>query len=332
MEETQRVGGESRPGMALPLVTVVIPTYARPDLLAHCLDSVLAQTYPADRIEIVVAHNISSDETESVVRQRIDRTAARLVYLPQSNPGPALSRHNGALAGTGEVIAFIDDDCRASPDWIAAGVAAWQDGADIVQGTTLPDPAQPRTYFEKTVQVDGPTPFYETCNIFYDRAAFEQADGFLGAFETLFWGEDTDLGWRVATAGHRQAFAPEALVHHEVFRLSPLRWLREALFLKNLPLLVKHWPQMRRHMYLGYFVHRQSAGCALGVLGTLWVPMLGLWSLLAWLPYAAIRFAEGGRFSNPLILAARLLVGMPRALLTTGVLAYGSIRHRCLLL
>lgn len=315
-----------------PFITVVIPSHRRAELLRAALASALDQDYPTDAYEVIVAHNVTPDETEAQVRALAATTPVAVTYLPQQNPGPAMSRHNGAMAGRGALIAFLDDDCQATPGWLAAGAAAWAAGADLVQGRTLPNPAQPRHFFEKTVQVEAESPYFETCNIFYDRTAFEAVNGFHGPFEALFWGEDTDLGWRVKAAGHKTAFAPDALVHHEVFDLAPMAWLREALFLRNVPLLVKTWPQMRGAMYLGYFVHRQSATFALALLGSVLALLLGWPALILWLPYVAVRFIEGGRYRNPVLLAARLVLGLPRAFLTTATLAWGSLRHRVFLL
>lgn len=317
----------------LPFVSVVAPTRGRRDMVVRLIGSLLRQDYPADRYEIIVVHNFTDDGTEAALRALVDRGGLPvLTYHRKAFPSPTPSRQFGAETGRGEIIAFIDDDCEATPGWIRAGVAAMTTGTGIVQGRTLPRPDQPRRIFEKTVTVTAATPYFETCNIFYRRDAFFGAGGFSTEFLDRFWGEDTDLGWKVVQSGWARAFASDALVHHEVFRQTLLAWHREALNLRVWPLLVQLRPAIRQDLYCGYFVSRQSAAFALAVMGTagaaLVHPALGL----AALPYPWIRTIESGRYRNPLAIAARIVVGLPRAALIFGALAYGSIRHRCLVL
>ncbi|MFK7870093.1 MAG: glycosyltransferase family 2 protein [Roseobacter sp.] len=316
--------------MTPPHVSVVIPTHNRPDLLQQTVESVMAQDYPA--FDIHVVQNRTDDVTSSMIAGLAKDSSVPLRYTCNPGEGPAPSRHLGGMAATGDFIAFIDDDCRASEGWLAHGVQAFAPGIGLVQGQTCPDPAQPRHYLEKTVNVPELSVFFETCNIFYRAEAFRQVGGFTGVFAEKFYGEDTDLGWRVKSAGWQVRFAPDALVHHEVFRQPLKNWLLEAWHLRNLPLLVREWPEMRGAMFCRYFLHRQSAGFAIFVLGLLLTGLVGPVALLLALPYIWVRSVERGRYANPVKVVARILLGLPRASVTLVALLVGSFGARSLLL
>lgn len=89
-----------------PLVSVVIPTRNRKELLRRALNSVFAQTYT--RLQIIVVDDASTDGTEAMVRALGD---SRLHYLRHSSSrGGAAARNTGIRAATGAVIGFLDDD------------------------------------------------------------------------------------------------------------------------------------------------------------------------------------------------------------------------------
>lgn len=92
-----------------PLVSVVIPTYKRPQLLPRAINAVQRQTYK--NLEILVVDDGSQDQTEQVVRSIAD---ARIRYVPHPvNRGLPAARNTGVDHARGEYIAFLDDD----DDW-----------------------------------------------------------------------------------------------------------------------------------------------------------------------------------------------------------------------
>jgi GT2 family glycosyltransferase len=316
-----------------PFISVVIPTRARPLALKRCLEALLAQDYPVDRYEIHVVHNASPDGTEEVVREMAAGAGVPLTYTWRAGNGPGLSRRVGGMKAAGDILAFIDDDCVATPGWLRAGVAAFGPRTGLVQGRTAPNPAHKRRLLEKTVNVPGPSPYFETCNIFYRKDAFLEASGEAGPFAELFFGEDTDLARRVLREGYEAAFAADALAYHDVTRQPLVKWLMECWHLRNIPLLVRLWPEMRETLFLGVFLSRQSAAFDLAVVGgLLGAPFIGGWALLFVLPYLLVRMLEPGRYRNPPVVIARALLGLPRSCVTFAALVYGSIRHRALVL
>lgn len=86
------------------LVTVVIPNYNYAHYLRECVDSVLAQTYPD--IEIIVVDDGSKDGSRDV----LESYGTQITVIFQQNQGVSAARNNGAVAGRGEFIAFLDAD------------------------------------------------------------------------------------------------------------------------------------------------------------------------------------------------------------------------------
>lgn len=318
-------------------VTVVVPTHARRDLLARLLASLERQTLRANEYEVVVVHNYTADGTEETAREWCARQPFAARYLRRDYRGPARSRDDGARSGTGAFIAFIDDDCVAMPGWLAEGLAAFDRPEDaraigVVQGRTLPEPGKPQRFPCKTVNVERESIFFETCNIFYRREAFEAVGGFSDDFLDLFYGEDTDLGWKVLDAGYARRFAPEALVHHEVFHVSLRKWLAEPLFFENLPYLVKKHPQLRAHMFHRVFVSRDSFLFNVLLVALAAAAFAPLPAALLAAVYAFERYRGGAHVGGPLKRIGRVAVGIPRGFCAWWALAKGSLRARSLLL
>jgi len=102
-----------------PLVSVVIPTYNQAQYLGACIDSVLAQTYPA--IEIVVVDDGSTDATPDVLAGYGDG----ITQLRQSNHGAASALNHGIRASRGEFVCWLSSDDAFTPDKVRLQVEAF---------------------------------------------------------------------------------------------------------------------------------------------------------------------------------------------------------------
>jgi glycosyltransferase involved in cell wall biosynthesis len=99
-----------------PLVSTIIPTYNRANLVPEAIDSVLAQTYP--HVEVILIDDGSTDGTLEVLRRYGDR----IHVISQPNAGPAAARNRGVMAAQGEMIAFLDSDDLWLPEKLARQV------------------------------------------------------------------------------------------------------------------------------------------------------------------------------------------------------------------
>jgi glycosyltransferase involved in cell wall biosynthesis len=207
-----------------PLISVVVSTFNRPARLERLLRALSEQSLPADRFEVIVVDNGSGPETGRVLAAQ--RASGRLVLRCERRPvtlGPAGGRNAGWRRAQAPLVAFTDDDCRPTPGWLEAMVAAFASHAGaVIQGPTRPDPAERDRdgWLSHTVSIECLGPQYETCNIVYPRAVLERLGGFDESFGLRPAGEDTDLAWRAIESGAPTAFAPDALVLHAVERVG----------------------------------------------------------------------------------------------------------------
>jgi len=238
------------PAGAPPAVSVVVPFRDRRPLLRELLDGLAAQTWTD--LEVVLVDDGSTDGAADEATGRV--VGGRPVtVLRREGGGAVAARQAGVAAARGRILAFTDSDCVPDPGWLAAGVAAIEAGADVVQGHTRP--ARPRRPLERSLWVvdEG---LYPTCNVLYRREAYEAAGGFDAGIadrygfrpgsraKGLGFGEDTLLGWRVRRAG-RAAYVPEALVAHAVFPPDLRDQLSRTLQGAAFPALVREIPELR---------------------------------------------------------------------------------------
>ena len=316
---------------AAPEVSVVIPTRDRPERLAAALEALRRQTIEPVRFEIVIVDDGSGEETgELLSRLPDDGLEVRVIRL--SGNGPAAARNAGWRAARAAVVAFTDDDCEPTSTWLEAVLrsASAAPGA-IVQGATGPIPREAellRRPFTRTRSIEGPSPWFATCNIAYPRELLERLDGFDELFPEAL-GEDTDLGWRALESGARVEFVPDAVVHHAVEELGPRGYMRHALRGADAVYAFRRHPGLReRTLRFGVFRNPSLARMALALAGLALARKRPAASLLA-LPYA--RNLLGRAMSTD---AGPSLV--PYLVAYDLVQAYtslrGSIRHRTLVL
>ncbi|WHZ25945.1 MAG: hypothetical protein OJF51_000740 [Nitrospira sp.] len=229
------------------LMSVVIPTFDRPDLLRRCLESLIVQTMDPLSFEIIVVADGPSKSTRKVVTELCDVTSSpdmRYLELP-IHRGPAAARNLGWKSARGTVIAFTDDDCIAQPTWLEAGWAGFEDHrvSGLWGRIVVPIPAQPTDHEWNTKQLEQSPG--ATANCFYRKTALEAVRGFDERF-TAAWREDSDLQFMLLKGGHHMMPCQGAIVFHPA-RQAPwgisLRQQRNNLY--NALLYKKH-PRLYR--------------------------------------------------------------------------------------
>jgi glycosyltransferase involved in cell wall biosynthesis len=237
-----------------PRVSVVLPTYKRPDLLARCLRCLLDQDMDSEAYEIIVVDDAANLETklqvEGIAQQKLAywapvasrkqttgqyepstgnrgpeglfdpetgiKNPPRIRYIPVvGNHGPAAARNRGWEAAEGDIIAFIDDDCVPSSGWLRSGLKAFEDlGVEGVSGQVIVPTSEEPTDYELNLSNLEKSDFV-TANCFYRKDALQELGGFDERF-TMAWREDSDLYFSLLEREAKLATAPDAIVFHPV--------------------------------------------------------------------------------------------------------------------
>jgi hypothetical protein len=246
---------------------------------------------------------------------------------------PSLQRNVGWRVAHGRLIAFTDDDCRPAPKWLERLVeaASLHPGA-IVQGATRPDPrdeAAFRSAHVRTLHVDPPGRFTQTCNILYARELLERIGGF---DERAITGEDIDLAHRAREAGATVVGAPEAVVYHAVDALGLIEKVRSQRKWQHLAYVVKRHPELRKDCVMGIW-WKQEHLCAVLALAGLTGARRRPWLLLCALPYAEIERWRHGTSKREQLRALREISSHWIVdLAEVATFLRGSVRYRTLLL
>lgn len=231
-------------------VSVVVPTYRRPALLARCLAALLNQTLAPTAYEIIVVDDAGCADTRDLVCAIAAEAACRLQadirYLTNdATHGPAAARNAGWRTARSPIVAFTDDDCLPTPGWLCAGLQAFAaDVIGVAGRVVVPLPPQPTDYERNAAALEHSE--FVTANCFYRRSALAAVGGFDERF-TSAWREDSDLYFTLLYCNGRLVTTPAAIVVHPV-RPAPwgisLRQQRKSMF--NALLYKKH-PLLYRH-------------------------------------------------------------------------------------
>jgi glycosyltransferase involved in cell wall biosynthesis len=312
-------------------LSVIVPARNAAVTLPRTLAGLASQEI-AGNFEVVVVDDASIDTTGEVARAA---ALGPVVAVPGRRRGAAAARNAGVAAASGEILAFTDADCFPSPGWLAAGLAA-MDGADVVQGSVLPDPAASPGPFDRTLHVGAETGLYETANLFVRRDVFDRVGGFedwLGPVNGKGLGEDALFGWAARRAGARTSFAPAALVYHAVSPRGAGAYIAERLRARYFPALAARIPELRDHAMFGrVFLSPRTAAFDLAVVGGLVaLSRRAPYAAIAGAPYAALVISQArgwGRGLGPRV----AVVGVTADVVGLAALAGGSFQARTLLL
>lgn len=215
--------------MKNPSLSIIIPTYRRPDYLAQCLRALFAQDFPASQLEVVVVDDGSGDDTPRVV-SALERTAPFPVrFEAQMNQGPGSARNRGIHLATGGFFLFLGDDVLADPELVREHLSAHTilgvPGAVLGREVRAKSNANsPFGMFMARVQADYLAPlkacadgtripfqFCCTANLSIHREAFHKIGPFDESYRIM---EDTELGYRLEQAGIPLVYWSSARVQH----------------------------------------------------------------------------------------------------------------------
>lgn len=225
--------------------SVVVPTFRRPGVLLLTLEALRAQTYPADRYEVIVVDDGSGDDTRSTV-ETVASQWPGLRYVTQENAGAATARNHGARLAGGRLLIFVDDDIIVPVDMIEQHLAAHARFREktLVAGmwdfTTEARERLEATSFgrfrlglqdEFNVRVDGSEPVSTTGeglaagNLSLFKEGFLELGGFDGSIPHA-GAEDHELAMRAARDGYTLLVHPGIELGHNDEHIDLLRFCR----------------------------------------------------------------------------------------------------------
>lgn len=212
----------------MPLVSVIVVNYNGLRFLQKCLDSLLAQTYK--NIEIVLVDNCSADGSASFIKANYP--SVRLIEN-EANLGFALANNIGIKSSSGELVATLNNDTEAAPQWLGSLVDAAISAEDVGMC------ASKMLFMKRPGIIDSTGVCISRSGACWDRGMFERDDGQyafgevfgpcagaalykkkmldeIGLFDEDFFAymEDVDLAFRGRLAGWKCMYVPEAVVYH----------------------------------------------------------------------------------------------------------------------
>lgn len=202
-------------GTEFPTVSIVIPVLNKRAWIEQTIGSLLAQTYPTGRFEILVVDNGSIDGTQEIIRQ-LD---VQVLHEPIRSSYRA--RNRGIEASDSEYIAFIDADCTAEQNWLKNLMTATiAEESDIVAGrienmiminnlanrllALRCSPEKRNNYVKNHHSV-------AAGNMLVSRSLFVK----YGFFNATISGSDGEFSRRLARAGRKITYAGDAVVTHQ---------------------------------------------------------------------------------------------------------------------
>lgn len=217
----------------MKVVSVIIPTYNRANMLCECVDSILKSTYK--NLEIIIVDNSSTDGTLDILDQRYSTESRVCVLSLKENLMAAGGRNEGIKLAKGDYLLFVDNDNIVYPNMIEllvkemerdnkiglvgplsinkySGDTIWLASGDYHFFSSRPK----ALYVEKKPEDIVLEKRYKTCyspNIMMvSRQAIEAVGGFDRTYYAMY--EEADLGYRIKKAGFKEYIVTDARTHH----------------------------------------------------------------------------------------------------------------------
>ena len=199
-----------------PFVSVVVPVRDGERTIAACLEALRRQSFPAERREILAVDNGSADRTPELIR------SGGATYLSEPRPGVSNARNRGIEAARGEIVALLDADCLAEPNWLGELVAPFADPevgcvAGELRHGPAETPAQRQSVrmlgnWQRFATSSNP-PYVVTANAAFRRSVFDQ----IGLFDPrMTRAQDVELSLRFNQLSPlRVRYRPQAVVYHD---------------------------------------------------------------------------------------------------------------------
>jgi glycosyltransferase involved in cell wall biosynthesis len=231
---------------ALPRISAIVPVFNASMWIERCIQGLLNQDYDPSRFEIILVDNNSSDDSKRLIRLH-----PRVRLLEESVQSSYAARNRGVYESSGELLAFTDADCAASPNWLSVIASAMRNSqTQAVLGSRTPGttsgPVRLISAYEdarvRFILENRRTRSYFafTSNMAIRRSAFER----YGPFETVARGADTLFLLRLANGAGPEAadWVAQMGVQHLEFR-SGWTYLKKSFLYAQARKKTKHLGQ-----------------------------------------------------------------------------------------
>lgn len=215
-----------------PTISVIIPSYNRRDSLLRTLDSLKQQTFPMDRLVVVIVDDGSTDDTQTIASLQFPFT---LRFLQQKNQGATAARNYGATISQSEILVFIDDDITISPQTLEALAEKCSQGTKVfAMGTINKRSSVNASVYtlvvltmaaHSLIAADDVEFHFVDCNS--ELLACKRGDFFdIGMFQDPTEGhgwpnwDDVDFGYRAHLKGFRLLGTSKAIAEHWDYSIS----------------------------------------------------------------------------------------------------------------
>jgi GT2 family glycosyltransferase len=214
---------------AIPAISVVVATLARPDACARAVASILASLHHS--FELVLVDQNAGDLTRRSLAGLLNDPRLRLIQIAPG--GVSAARNRGTAHARADLIAYTDDDCEVGPAWLSAieqalrssaapGIVLGQVTAGRHDSTAGLIPVCARQAFRITTLLrERPNIEVMAACMGITRSAWQSLNGFaewMGPGTDIPAGEDYDLAVRALLAGQKIVEAPAAVAIHHGFR------------------------------------------------------------------------------------------------------------------
>ncbi|MVN22227.1 glycosyltransferase family 2 protein [Mucilaginibacter arboris] len=232
------------------MLSIIIPTCNRNDLLAMCLDCLNPQfqTINAANYEVIV----TDDSKQNRARQFIKENYTWVKWIAGPQRGPAANRNNGARNAKGEWLIFIDDDCLPDKQLLEIYQTAILSNEKILvfEGCIKTDRVQQSLAEESPVNETGG--YLWSCNFMINKKIFlHDLNGFDEKFPFAAM-EDVDLDYRLSKSGFSKVFLKNAYVVHP-WRVQKKMWTITLNRFKSTLYFLKKHPEKKKEINSKYY-------------------------------------------------------------------------------
>ena len=249
-----------------PFISIIICTYNRTEYLPNCLEHLKNQTAKKEFYEIIIIDNNSSDKTELICKDYIQKNSEiNVTYFLEKKPGLSNARNRGIKEAKGDILCFIDDDGFATADYVKT-ISKYATNINYSNyiafgGKVIPcynkgkEPIWISKYISGLVsEVDLGTKvksfnkkYPAGCNMVFRKEFFENHGGFNVDLHTR--GDDKYIFQKLRDNNYKILYVPELKVSHFIddyrleknfiIRLSKIIGQSEAIRLKNKNIIFK---------------------------------------------------------------------------------------------